>query len=81
VPKDPFAAGGKPLGYSTAPDPTAPVIYSVGENGTDGGGSVAPNNPRRPNSGKWEQDDAVLQMRATPLMKDKEDDGAAAEEE
>jgi len=68
IPKDPFAAGDKPLGYSTS-DPSAPVVYSVGENGTDEGGSQTPINPRRAKPGRWEAADAVLAMKPAPLVK------------
>jgi hypothetical protein len=40
VPRDPFARGDVPLGYRT--DLRLPIVYSVGKNGTDDGGSVAP---------------------------------------
>ena len=80
VPADPFAAGGKPLSYSTAADPAAPLVYSVGENGTDAGGSTKPNNPRRADPGRWETDDAVLQMRATPLLKEESKEIEVTEE-
>lgn len=69
VPKDPFAAGGKPLCYSAA-DPAAPVVYSVGDNGTDDGGSEITTR-RVPGTGKarrWQAVDAVLHMEPTPLV-------------
>jgi hypothetical protein len=75
VPKDPFAAGGKPLSYSTAADPKEPIVYSVGENGTDAGGSTAPKNRGRANSGRWETDDVVLQMRVKKLLKETNEEG------
>jgi len=43
LPLDPFAAGGKPLSYVTAP---AHAIYSFGEDGTDNGGNPAPRSAR-----------------------------------
>lgn len=39
VPNDPMAAGSRLMQYRPAANP--PVIYSVGENGTDEGGSIA----------------------------------------
>jgi hypothetical protein len=74
LPKDPFATGGKPLSYSTAADPKEPIVYSVGQNGTDGGGSTAPNNPRRAGISRWETDDVVLRMRPKPLLKEKDEE-------
>jgi hypothetical protein len=81
VPIDPFASGEKPLSYS-ADDPEAPLVYSVGENGTDEGGSQIPNNRRRANPGRWEMSDAVLRMKATPLLKPQtEEEGEKADDE
>src|SRR5207237_2971128 len=65
VPRDPFAAGGKSLRYLAGADRLA--VYSVGENGSDEGGSEAPVNPRRKTPGRWEQLDAVFPLAAKPL--------------
>jgi hypothetical protein len=79
VPNDPFAAGGKPLRFSLS-DPGAPGIYSVGEDGIDDGGSRAPVNPRRNNSGRWEKRDAVLEMKPMRLLKTAEEEKKADQE-
>lgn len=81
VPVDPFAAGGKPLCYS-AEDPAAPVLYSVGENGVDDGGTVAPTNPRRASPGRWDSKDGVLQLVSRSLrMTEEQEKKAEAEAE
>ena len=64
VPADPFAAGGRPLRY--LPGPSRPLVYSVGENGTDEGGSQAPVDPRKTSSTRWEQQDAVFSLEPKP---------------
>jgi hypothetical protein len=79
VPKDPFAAGGKPLRYS-ASDPAVPSVYSVGEDGVDDGGSRAPVNPRRNNNGRWEKRDAVQEMKPVRLLKTAEEEKQANRE-
>jgi hypothetical protein len=76
VPIDPFAAGDKRLCYS-AEDPSAPVIYSVGENGVDDGGTAAPTNPRRTAPGRWDARDGVLLMAPTPLLMNEEEEKKA----
>jgi hypothetical protein len=57
VPLDPFAAGGKPLRYVAAP---VPLVYSVGDNGTDEGGSDQRVNPKRQVMSRWDTQDAVF---------------------
>lgn len=79
VPKDPFAAGDKPLDYSVT-DATAPLVYSVGEDGVDDGGSMTPTNPRRTNTGRWDKKDVVLQMKARPMVKSAEEEEKAKSE-
>lgn len=76
VPKDPFAAGGRATGYD-ATDPADVKLYSVGENGTDAGGSEASTAPRRrTNPGRWERDDAVIHLKPQPLITEgAEDEG------
>lgn len=71
VPKDPFAAGGKPLLYDSA-DPSAPAVYSVGDNGKDDGGSEAPSDPRRRGT-RWQALDAVMRMKPPRLMATEEE--------
>ena len=80
VPVDPFAAGSKPLCYLTE-DPAAPVLYSVGENGADDGGTAAPANARRARPGRWDGIDGVLQMTPRPLLMTEEEDRAEAEQQ
>ena len=81
VPTDPFAAGEKPLRY-VVDDPEAPVVYSVGENGTDDGGSEGPTNPRRRASpGRWEKKDAVVRITPRPLRMTEEEERKAKEQE
>jgi hypothetical protein len=62
VPADPMAAGGKALRYK--PDAAPPVIYSVGEDGIDGGGTSLPDDT--PRGFRWNQPDAVYPL-ARPL--------------
>jgi hypothetical protein len=81
LPLDPFAAGGRPLLYSAA-DPSAPVVYSVSENGVDDGGSTVPKVARRtPLSGRWDKQDAVLEMKPLRLIKTPEEEKKAQAEE
>lgn len=81
VPKDPFAAGDKPLLYSAA-DPAVPLVYSVGENGADDGGSLTPTRIRRPPGlySRWEAMDAVLEMKPAPLIKSAEEEAKEKKE-
>jgi hypothetical protein len=62
VPADPMAAGGKALRYK--PDATPPVIYSVGENGTDEGGTSLPDEAHE--LYRWKQPDAVYPLARPP---------------
>jgi hypothetical protein len=80
VPKDPFAAGDKPLHYSLT-DPAVPRVYSVADNGIDDGGSTSPTNYRRNDMGRWEKGDAVLEMRPFRLLKTAEEEKKADAEE
>ena len=62
VPADPMAAGGKALRYR--PDATPPVIYSVGEDGIDNGGTSLPDDTLR--GYRWNQPDAVYPLARQP---------------
>ena len=66
VPLDPFAPVPQPLKYIN--DPAKPILYSVGEDGLDGGGSELPIQPNRPqqNLGRWDKLDAILHLRLQP---------------
>jgi hypothetical protein len=59
VPIDLMAAGGKALRYVPAP---RPLLYSVGDNGADDGGSTAPLDPRKQPMNRWDQQDAVFPL-------------------
>ena len=59
VPLDALAEG-KSLGY--VPYAQRPVVYSVGRNGTDEGGSDTPL-PKAIEPGFWDRDDAVVHLR------------------
>jgi hypothetical protein len=60
VPMDPMAEAGKAIGYVA--DPSRPVLYSVGTNGTDEGGSEkAPAKIVEPT--RWSREDAVVHLR------------------
>ena len=73
VPLDPLAAG-KPIGYIA--DPGRPIVYSVGENGADDGGSDKPMRPGMINTGRWQQMDAVFDLTRQPRSEPQElDDG------
>ena len=80
VPKDPFAAGDKPLNYSTD-DPAAPAVYSVGEDGVDNKASQAPTRTRQGTPGRWETLDAVLEMKPKRLMKTEAEEKEDKEDE
>lgn len=58
VPEDPMAAGRKALRYK--PNATPPVIYSVGKDGVDNGGTSLPNDT--PQGYRWNQPDAVYPL-------------------
>lgn len=59
VPADAMAAGGRPFGYH--PSSTPPVIYSVGDNGIDDGGTSLPGQSLR-----WSLADAVFPLLPEP---------------
>jgi hypothetical protein len=64
VPLDPFSADGGPLSYLPNHDP--PIVYSVGYNGVDDGGSTKILFKRRSiGPDEWETADAVFPLRAT----------------
>ena len=67
VPLDGLAAGA-PLRY--VPDPTKPLVYSVGQNGVDDGGSdrVLEKHAIRnaKNIGKWQRADCVIPLTRQP---------------
>jgi hypothetical protein len=69
VPIDTLAAGGKPIRY--VPDGERPMLYSVGENGTDEGGSDKPTTQRNVVS-RWEREDAIYDLKPKPLLKEEE---------
>jgi len=75
VPKDPLVAGDKPLTLAVGDDGT-PIVYSVGEDGKDDGGSLTPTRSRRGAGapGRWETLDAVLPMKPAVLVKSKEEE-------
>jgi hypothetical protein len=66
VPLDPMTAG-KPLGYIHGDRPGSPhagdpIIYSVGENGTDEGGSEQPLRKSTSARDRWGTQDAVVHL-------------------
>jgi hypothetical protein len=61
VPADPMARADKPMRYLPMASP--PVIYSVGENGIDDGGTRLPSSIY---GYRWKQPDAVFQLEPTP---------------
>jgi hypothetical protein len=77
VPLDPFAPTPQALRYIN--DPTTPIVYSVGEDAIDGGGSEASARPaaNRQNEGRWDKLDAVLHLTLQPREKPKEEEEAA----
>jgi hypothetical protein len=76
IPNDPFAPTTQPLKYAGGgSDGAGPIVYSVGENGTDDGGSEQepttapaglPSRPLRPSQGKWEKLDIVTHYKRQP---------------
>lgn len=52
VPKDPFAADGRDIGY--LPNAPRPILYSVGQNGIDQGGKYADDPEKPPRFGKFD---------------------------
>jgi hypothetical protein len=65
APADPFSPGGKPLRYVAGAGQL--IVYSVGENGIDDGGSDALMSGRRLKQNRWDHLDAVLSMSAKPV--------------
>jgi hypothetical protein len=63
VPTDPMARR-QPLKY--VPDPRRPVVYSVGDDGADDGGSDAPRRPDWENPPPWACRDLVVHLVAQP---------------
>lgn len=61
IPADAFATGA-PLRYRGGANP---VVYSIGENGTDDGGSEQPIDPRRKDD-RWQQMDVVTHLTLQP---------------
>jgi hypothetical protein len=59
VPDDPMADA-MPLQYQS--DPARPIVYSVGTNGTDDGGSDASAQGRAGGGGFWQGDDSVMHL-------------------
>jgi hypothetical protein len=77
VPLDPFAPTPQALRYIN--DPTNPVVYSISDDGMDGGGSEVSARPsaHRQNEGRWDKLDAVLHLTLQPREKPKEEAEAA----
>jgi hypothetical protein len=63
VPMDPMSSGAA-LKY--LPAATQPVVYSIGDNGTDEGGSEAPLTVGRTVQWKWDAQDAVTHLTPQP---------------
>ena len=76
VPADPFDAAGKPTRYLPLHDP--PILYSVGENGADDGGSqkLMPGE-KLTGSGltanRWVERDAVFSLKPVPRLLEAQD--------
>jgi hypothetical protein len=62
LPADPMAADGRTFGYHPGAQP--PVIYSVGTDGVDGGGTSLPDEAN--NHYRWRQPDAVYPLQPLP---------------
>jgi hypothetical protein len=62
VPLDPMAVGATPMRYR--PEAKPPVVYSVGEDGKDDGGTSLPNDG--PKGDRWQQSDAVYPLEPLP---------------
>jgi hypothetical protein len=62
VPIDPMAGNGRPLGYH--PDTKPAVVYSVGVNGIDDGGTSLA--PASGTSSPWQMPDAVFPLESLP---------------
>src|SRR5205823_316826 len=69
VPLDPLAAGARAFKYASRSATTQPFIYSVGEDGTDDGGSITPRSPKwkrvKPFE-PWNARDAVYHLSRQP---------------
>jgi hypothetical protein len=63
VPSDTLAAH-QPIKYLSRA--ANPIVYSVGENGTDDGGSEASTNPRDTQPGEWQMQDRVIHLTRQP---------------
>ncbi|HEX5245280.1 MAG TPA: hypothetical protein VFW23_18610 [Tepidisphaeraceae bacterium] len=70
IPADPFDPAGKPPRYLPLHDP--PILYSVGENGTDDGGSEKPMPGKKMTSflatNRWQEKDAVFSLKPVPRL-------------
>ena len=79
VPIDALADGGMTILYR--PDSANPIVYSVGENGIDDGGSEQSSNPRfRGRVSEWDMKDRVVHLTRQPRPPpetDEPDDSAA----
>ncbi len=64
VPADPMRGDGKPFGY--LPQVNPPILYSVGFDGIDDGGSTAPVSPGALSGYRWQQRDAVCRLTLQP---------------
>lgn len=64
IPRDPMSANGTPLGYK--PAATQPILYSVGENGTDDGGDSSPSRPKAQSAVGWAQRDYIIFLKRQP---------------
>jgi hypothetical protein len=60
APRDPMGSGRRALGY--VPDARTPVVYSVGENGHDDGGSEAPT-VKSTKLLRWETEDVIVHLK------------------
>lgn len=72
VPLDAMAAG-QALGY--VPGGDRPVVYSVGANGTDEGGSDKPTRRGTPPGNRWAEEDAVVYLKVQPRKPPPPDEG------
>ncbi|HEY8751968.1 MAG TPA: hypothetical protein VIM11_28560 [Tepidisphaeraceae bacterium] len=65
VPVDPFAADGRPMTYR--PQAKPPVVYSVGTNGMDDGGTILQHNDPKGNwVPRWDCPDMVYPLETVP---------------
>lgn len=77
IPSDPFDPAGKPFRYLPLHDP--PILYSVGENGSDDGGSqkLMPGRKLTANGltiNRWVERDAVFSLKPIPRLLQAQDD-------